>query len=204
MSQILNNLSAWKLVTGFLNKENVAVPGSPTASPSGSIVQPYQGMVGTKVYLTAAEALALSDTTVGTLYEGMYQFVQVDAGAVASVVVGSVLVWSNPDTYVVTPDVAAGTAGLIAGVALGAITKGNYGVIQVAGKASVLFKNPLTKVAISGDLVVVDSASATGDVLADATTLTSPTAKLILGVALEAPANGAVKKVLLRIGGMGV
>lgn len=206
MAQMVNNFSSWKLVTGFLNKENVPVLGSPTASPSGSIIQGYPGMLGTKAYFDTAEALRLSDTTVGTLYEGVYQCVKVVATASGTVARGTVLFWSDIVNAVVTPDVADATVtGLIAGIAIGTITKGYYGIMQVDGEASIKFAASITKATpASGDLVVVDQApTAAADVLADATGLTSVTAKGILGVALEAPVGGAVKKVLLRFGGVG-
>ena len=56
---------------------------------------------------------------------------------------GNIAFWSDRATHVVTPD-ATGNLGQVAGVILEAETKGNYGWIQVAGRATVNFKSSLT------------------------------------------------------------
>ena len=107
--------------------------------------------------------------------------------------------WSDIPNFVATPDVTASTQGLVAGIGLQANTKGNYGFIQVAGLASVLFKATITKATPAiGDLVIVDQTpSDTGDILADATGLNSVTGKSIIGVAYDLPVGGAISRVLL-------
>ncbi len=208
-----------KLIGRALNAVNDAAPGVPvsTAQVSGSIVQPFLGFVGKRLVLNNAMALKLSDTTVGTLYEGIYQYVQFRSVSTLAPAKGILAYWQDYSNYIITPDVSAtdpslggSNSGLVAGVILSAVTKGNYGFIQISGKATVLFKTTVTKTTpIQGDLVVADgTTSARGDVLADATGITNATAKLILGVSLTTPASNTASLVDLWnlrqvIGGLG-
>jgi hypothetical protein len=205
MSQALNNFASLKLVTGYINTENVPAPGLPSASPSGSIFQPYGGFVNTTFHLTTAEALALSNTAIGTCLEGDYAYVQVNPAAAGAVIRGSILYWFNQGAGIVTPDVAATTVSQIAGIALCTVTNGNYCVMQVSGIATVKFKAATTKVAPAiGDLVLADvTPSNVADIQLDATALTSPLMKAVLGVAVtSAPAGGALSPVWLRFRGL--
>ena len=63
-----------RVTAGYLNDVNDPAPGVPLASPSGSIVQNYAGQMGGKLFLGSVTASALSDTAVGTLYGGVYQY----------------------------------------------------------------------------------------------------------------------------------
>ena len=202
MSALLGTNQAPRVTTGFLNTADDPAPGVPLASPSGSIVQPYAGQVGGKLTVNNAEALGLSSTATGTLYRGVYRYVQFRLGATAANARGQLVFWYDRDNNIVTGDVADATVTpFAAGVCLMANTKGNYGWIQVSGKASVKFKAATTKTTPAiGDVVMVDATpSNTGDVLADATGLTSPNGKNKIGIALEAPVGGAVKLVELDI-----
>lgn len=187
-----------RLPTGYLNSSGGdPAPGVPLTSPSGSIVQAYAGQVGAKLSVDTNEASNLSDPAASTLFAGIYQYVQFLSSSTASNARGQIVFWSTRSTYVVTPDVTAATSGLIAGITLAAVTKGNYGWIQIAGKAGVKFRASITKATpAAGDLVVIDSTPTdTADVLADATNITSPIAKTIVGVADAAPTGGAVSAV---------
>lgn len=187
--------------TGLLNTVNDPNPGAVLASPSGSIVQSYYGQVGGRLFLGAASALAMSDVAgTGTLFEGIYQYVQFKAASAVAPARGGLVVWSDRDNFIVTPDVTAATLNAIAGVALNAVTKGNWGFIQIAGKAAVKFIAVTTKVTPAiGDLVMVDAAPTNAaDVLADATALTSLNAKNIIGIAIAAPVGGAISTISLR------
>lgn len=200
MSNILGSNQAVRVTTGFMNTVNDPVPGQLRASPSGSIIQPYTGLVGAIITLDEAQANALSDTTVGTLHAGMYQYVRFLDAPTAR---GQLVFWSAMGTFTVTGIAAAANLGKVAGVVITAATlpaAGNYGFIQIAGRASVLFSAAITKVGVAdGDLVVVDQTPAnTCDVLADATGLTSPLEKSIVGVANALPVAGAVSEVVLR------
>jgi hypothetical protein len=148
------------------------------------------GQLGAIYHLDKATADKLS------LKPGFYQYVQTKSDSTASPAAGLVALWSDRASFIVTPDTSAAAAGQIAGVYLGSLTKGNYGFIQIAGQATVKFVDSITKATpAAGDLVIVDTTAAKGEVLADATGLTSTTAKRILGVAAEAPTNAGSKLV---------
>ncbi len=193
----------------FLNDVNDPSPGQvvSTANVSGSIVQAYYGQVGKRLVLTAAMAATLSDTAIGTLYEGIYQYVASRASAPTNAPVrGHAVYWDDYENYIVSfdPGTANGgsiqlpvndNTGLFAGVLLSAPTAGNYFYIQIAGKATLVFKSPaLSKAptANSGDLVVLNSTTnPLFDVPADATNITSPVLKRIIGVAIGTPTGGS-------------
>ena len=147
-----------RITTGFLNTVNDPAPGVPvsTAQISGSIVQPYGGQLGGKLYLSADDAKKLSSSDVGTLYGGVYMYVRLSASAVAANAIrGRIVVWdltAAEDQYQVTTDLTQNESyPLYAGVALNppatttagqtgqpqnTLTPGNYGFIQIAGKST--------------------------------------------------------------------
>jgi hypothetical protein len=180
-----------------MNDVNDPAPGQSLASPSGSIIQPYTGQVGGRLVLTTPMALKLSNTAIGTLYEGVYQYVQFLSTATAAAVRGQLCYWSNRANGVVTSDQTATNCSLWAGWFINVITKGNYGFIQISGRVTALSKSTVTKTTPAiGDLVVIDSStSPTVDTLADATAITNGNAKLIVGTAIEALASGALKQI---------
>lgn len=194
-----------RIIARALNSVDDPAPGVPLSSSqaSGSIIQPYYGMVGKRLVCTAAMAAKLSDTTIATLYEGIYQYVQFKSGSTATPARGALVYWYDFENYIITPDVSATSnfggdnSGLIAGVILNSVTKGNYGFIQIAGKAGVLFTTPITKTTpVQGDFVTANSTTTNkADVLADATGLTGPTMKRALGVSIETPVANAIKLV---------
>ena len=189
-----------KLPTGFLNSVNGdPAPGLPvsTTGVSGSIIQPYLGQVGGKLSLDTTEASGMSDPATATLLAGVYMYVQFLVSSVAANVRGQIVFWSSRATYVVTPDVTAATSGLVAGVTLSAITKGNFGWIQIAGRANVKYKGALTAVApVAGDLVIVDQApSNLVDDPTQSTALTPAQTKGILGTAVVLPVAAATSAV---------
>lgn len=188
---MLLDLQSFRL-TAALNLINDAAPGVTisTASAGGAVmVQPYQGMVGGHLTLNRTNALQMQDTPTGALYEGLYQYVQFLSTATNNAALGRVVYWSDRENYIVTSDSTATTSSQFAGVILNpGLTKGNYGWIQVAGKATVLFGTVTKAGAAIGDMVVV-GASGVADVLADATPVASPNLKLALGEALVVPVN---------------
>lgn len=194
-----------RLVARLLNDVNDAAPGVPvsTSQVSGSIIQPYYGMVGKRLVLTAAMASKFSDTTIGTLYEGIYQYVNFYTSEVLAAARGALVYWRDFESYVITTDVSASSnlggpnSGLVAGVVLNVVTAGNYGFIQIAGKASVKFKTTITKATPAmGDLVLADgTTSSRGDLLNDASPITMALGKLILGVAITTPTSAGISLV---------
>lgn len=190
-----------KLPTGFLNSAaGDPAPGVPLTSPSGSIVQSYAGQLGAKLSVDTTEASNLSDSATATLFAGVYQYVQFYLSSSGANARGQIVFWQTASSYIVTPDVTAATQGLIAGITLAAITKGNYGWIQIQGKAMVKFKATLTAATpAAGDLIIVDQAPT--NAADDPTQSGNPTyliAKSILGVADVAPGGGTISAVDLN------
>ena len=194
---ILGTNQSPKLPTGFINSAGGdPAPGVPLSSSqaSGSIIQPYFGQVGAKLSLDTTEAPSLSDPSQATLFAGVYQYVLFLSTSVAANARGQVVFWSNRPAYVVTPDVTAATQGLIAGITLSAITKGNYGWIQIAGRATVKYKAALgAATPAAGDLIIVDQAlTNTADDPTQSTALTPLQAKSQIGLASALPVAGSV------------
>lgn len=187
-----------RISTGFLNTVNDAVPGSTVASPTGNLE--YVGLLGQELELTSAQALALSKTTIGTLYAGRYKYVKTLSSATAAPARGLVAVWSDEDNYVVNSDVAATTVGRAAGVFISAPTKGNYCFIQVEGKATLQCHSSVGGTT-AGDLAMVDTTTGAVLAVADATAGgvdTALEAKKVIGTFIEAPANSGLKTALVR------
>jgi hypothetical protein len=179
-----------RITTGYLDTVNDAAPGQ---NASGVGVLDYAGDLGKVISFKNNNVPASAHT----FYGGQYQYVQTKAASSAAPAYGAIAYWYDEATYVVTPDYPAGSS-KIAGIYLGAPTKGNYCFIQRSGLAHVLFRASITKATPAiGDLVVVTAGAATADVLADATNLTSVELRSVLGVASEAPANGVTKLVQL-------
>lgn len=196
----------------LLNDVNDPSPGQVLTSPSGSIVQPYFGQVGKRLVCTAAMAATLSDTAVGTLFEGIYQYVNSRSATPTNTPIrGGTTYWDDYENYIVSFDpggnngsggsiqlATSDNTGNFAGILLSAPTVGNYFYIQIAGKASVRFKTAqLSKAtALAGDLVYLDGTNTSrADVQADATNVTSPILKRLLGVAINTPTGNAVSLV---------
>jgi hypothetical protein len=137
------------------------------------------------------------DPTVGTLYGGVYKYVQTVAAAdrTTAPARGLIAFWYNDDNFVVTADATDGNQ---CGVFLNAITSGDWGWIQVGGDASVLFSEAITKATPAvKDVVVCDSGLDTADVESDSTSYTNLIYKRILGIAKEVPVAGAISVVEL-------
>ena len=192
-----------------LNKVNdTLVGGQLTTMPTG-FSQYQQNLPGDRIILDDVTALALSDTSVGTLYGGIYMYVATLSTATASPAVGSIAFFTGASVsgsasvpYQVTSDAQATTTlpAMIAGIFINAVTKGNWGWIQVAGVASILMDSTISSTVL-GSLVVA-KASATVASTADNTTVTNPTAAVIaavIGVSLTtATTSTAVKCSITR------
>lgn len=186
-----------RVAARFLNDVNDAGIGG--SVPPLLISQPVPGQLGDIFYMSAADALRMSDTAVGTLFEGLYQYVQMDPAATASGTVrGGLVFWKDFENYIVSIDAPAATGmGLCAGVALNVVSKGNYGWIQISGKASVKFSASVTDTT-AGDLVVVDQTpAATANTIADATAGSAKISKSVIGTAIAAPSNNTISTVML-------
>ncbi len=122
-----------------------------TSVPSGVAAnQGIQDVPGDRMVLGHADARALSNSSVGYLYGGLYQYVATRSDATASNLRGCLAFWylnpttptpNNYNNYVVTGDEVTQS---IAGVFINAIAKGYFWWIQVAGFVSVQFKGTIT------------------------------------------------------------
>lgn len=198
---------AVSLTAKFLNDVNdFAVGGQLVSVPSGVPVPPSsQTIAGDRIVLDDATALALSDTAVGTLFGGIYMYVGTLSTATASPARGALAFWPAANLgsgatpqYQVTSDAqpVAATPGYWAGIFISAITKGNFGWIQIGGLAGVLFDSALTAAATASTVSAKVSAAvaATAD---SGVVLTTITAALIIGVSVGIPTVSTVSPVLL-------
>ncbi len=168
-------------LTGKLNATNDPVVGQ---SVTGG--QAYTGQLGAVALLNADAALGLSDTTVSTLYGGKYQYVKFLSTQSGTTVKNGPVYWSDRDNFVVTADVPTNGADF-AGIALNVVTKGNYGWIQVAGKASLNVAAVTKGTPAIGDPVSTSSIGIFDDV-SDANMTNLQVARFV-GVWEVAPAN---------------
>jgi hypothetical protein len=181
-----------------LNDINDAYAANNTASASGA-TNTYAAQLGARVWLDGNPGGVRYDTAIGTLYGGKYQYVKTTAGTTATYVLGRPVFWTDFENYVVTADCTAVLVGKVAGVMLNTVTKGNYGWIQTAGKATVLFKTGITATTpADGDLIVIDVGTGLADDLTQSGSPTYLILKAAIGVALAAPVSATASLVLLR------
>ena len=181
-----------------LNDVNDAYPANNTPSASGS-TNMYAAQLGARVWLDGNPGGVRYDTAVGTLYGGKWQYVKTTAGTTATYVLGRPVFWTDFENYVVTADATAVLVGKVAGIMLNTVTKGYYAWIQVAGKATVLFKTGITAATpADGDLIVIDASTGLADDLTQSSSPTYLTLKAAIGVALAAPVSATASLVLLR------
>ncbi len=192
-----NSTGIVRLTTPYLNTINDAYPGVTTNGYSGQPNQ-YQGQVGTTVTLNAAQALKRSDTTVGTLYGGTYQYVQFYTSQSGTTVKGGPVYWQDADNYIVTADVPTGAPGF-AGVAISVPTKGNYAWILIEGKCQCQPLDNTTKTTPAIGDTMVTSTIGRFDDLADATAFDGTNQKLIAGQWIEAPADATSTRYLAYV-----
>lgn len=193
---MFDRINSLFLVSGYLNNEDNASQGG-EAGLAG-----VPGQLGQVYTATFAQALALSKTSVGTLYGGLYQVVKFKSTSTTAPARGGLCFWEAPGTtYTVTPDTTALLETNIAGVYVNAPTKGNFGIIQVGGLASVLFRSTVTD-KTAGNIVLQLTTTNTADAIADATgTYISGGVKGIknvIGSAYAAPADAGITTVLLK------
>lgn len=194
----------------FLNDVNDSASGGvPVSLPAGvPLPQSSQTLPGDRIVLDDATALALSDTTVGTLFGGIYMYVQTLSTATASPARGTAAFIRAADfpggataAYQVTSDVQPSTTipTFIAGVFINAITKGNFGWIQIGGTMSCLFDSAITTAVVGSSVSVKISAAvaSTFDVGVVVTTATIPIGAVnaLVGMAIDLPVVSTVTRV---------
>ncbi len=184
------------LTSGYLNNEDTAFQGG----ESGLAGVP--GQLGQIFSATFAQALSLSKTSVGTLYGGLYQVVKFKSTSTTAPARGGLCFWeAGGATYTVTPDTSALLETNLAGVYVNAPTKGNYGIIQVGGLCSALFRASVTD-KTAGNIALQLTTTNTLDAIADATgTYISGGVKglkNIVGSCYAAPTDGGITTVWIK------
>jgi hypothetical protein len=191
-------------IVSKLSNANDPLPGQSVSSGTGA--PQYAGQVGCRVCLGNDDP-SIANSSSPTLFGGIYQYVQFLLTATKAAAQGLLAFWSTDSTYIVTNDEPTGVSD-IAGICLNSVSKGNYGWIQIAGKAQVQYRAVLTKTTPAvGDLVLAAALGSVTpgvvDILADATNITSVQARMMIGIVVgTAPAfpGGGIGTVRLRFG----
>lgn len=199
---------------GKLNRVNDPVAGGSIVSgntvPGGGVANSQNlraGQLGFEVELDAAEALRLSDTSIGTLFAGTYMYVQLGLGG-AQPLRGNVAFISsiaNGGNYIVSGDAAtAGTLLRPVGVFINTITLGNFGWIQVSGLASLQFATAITN-ETDGALVKIVNQTGLGVGQQIAADLTASITDVLVSAyvktgmyAAELPVDNTITRVWMR------
>jgi hypothetical protein len=197
------------LTAAYLNDVNdVTVGGQIQYVPTNvTASQGIQTQPGDRIILDDATASALSDTTIGTLYGGMYMYVQSTyttqipvLGAAAFYKAADVgnLAPTSPNTtsYVAYSDAQPTTAipSYFLGVYINVITKNNYGWIQIGGMATCLFDSALTATA-AGNWVSVKVSSSVASCFDCGAVVGVVTLSALVGTAVGLPATSTASKV---------
>jgi hypothetical protein len=195
-----------QLTAKFLNNVNDTVSGGAVVSlPAGVGAPPVSGtQPGDRIILDDASALALSDASTGTLWGGIYEYVQTLSTATAAPAVGTAAFFRAADVggatpYLVTSD-AQPTAAIptyFAGVFINAITKGNFGWIQIAGVANCLFDSAVTAAAAGNSVSVKVSAAVASTFDSGLGTASALLYASMVGVAVGLPATSTLSKVAI-------
>ncbi len=179
-----------RVTSGKINTVDDAQPGGAHISGLGRA----PGQLG-QVFELGERAAQDMDSA---LHGGKYMYVKFKAGTTQSNAKGQLVAWDDIDDFVVTPDPTTANLSRVAGVALNAVTKGNYGFIQVSGLATVKCKAAVTTTTDGTIAVAVSDTTINVDSLADATATINGNVKAYVGNFAEAPANGALKLAVLN------
>lgn len=210
--------SIWNAATNLINNTNVATIGELNTviqALAGAGFAPLYGSqqdLGKRMCLPEFDLVPQASSkyllSTGTAeFGGIYQAIQVDSGATAANVAAGKAAFvletatggaagSGALGYVVTDEAHALALTLLGGVFLNSITPGNFGFVQVHGKANVLYNAAVTDPGVVGDSVVVKGAGdGTFDALALATATTNLTMGKNIGYALVGAVAGQLKTV---------
>jgi len=118
------------------------------------------------VYIDASSIASVNDATLpyagqlGLTYSSngkTYQLVQFKS-TTTTIAAGTAVMWTDPANFVVSAKVADSVRNMPAGMALGTVTAGNYGWIQVGGPVTTLIS---TGSITAGDVVIMSSTDGT-------------------------------------------
>ena len=189
-------------IPGPLNAVNTP---SPFGAQDGYGTNYPTGLTNKRVIqlgFSEAQALQAPSPSIEQLYEGIYQFVQVDSGATQANVNAGLAAYYKIDASnnnvnpirTVTDEANASSASLFAGVFLNPITAGNYGFIfSGAGRVNVTYKGTLGTPGAIGNTTVCGGGSGTFD----GGSATSIVAKTV-GVQVVAAAGGGTSPIFMK------
>lgn len=194
------------LTAQYLNTVNDASAGGVIVSLPSGVTGPQisQTQIGDRIVIDDVTALALSNTTIGTLYGGIYEYVQYVTTTRAAVRGGAAF-WSQTNltttgNYIVSGDAQPSTSvpTYFAGVFISAPTANNYCWIQIAGLATCLFDSGTLTAIAAGDAVSVKvSATVASTFDVGATGSSTVTLAAMVGVAVGAPVSNTASTVML-------
>jgi hypothetical protein len=156
------------------------------------------GQLGQIVEISEEEAQKMDSA----LHAGKYKYVQFKSGSTQSNAKGQLVFYAtaaDAAAHIVTPDPTTALLGRVAGVALNAVSKGNYGWIQTEGTATIRTKTSVTTTTDGTVAVAISETVGKVDSLADATAATDLQVRSAVGRFLEAPANDSLKLVTLNL-----
>lgn len=188
----------------YLDTVNDPVCGDSVSSGTGA--SPRAGQLGNILRLGMADAKKRGSAI--TLYAGDYQYVKFKASTTYAGIQGRLVFWDAYSStyasngmvnYTVTPDATTANTACFAGIALGTITAGYYGWIQISGLANVLCAASIVD-NTAGDIAFIETALTGGVGAADFVAYGSATALQLcklFGYAYQTPVAGSSKLVNL-------
>ena len=174
----------------------------------GSLDNRYPGLLGQTVVHSSSTALKSSKTSVGTLFEGVYQLVKFTTAMVRGTLVFWDTLANNGINDFEVGNVSTAATCFRAGVCLftDAAATGKFGYIQVAGLASIQFANAavgtiglgvIQATAVNVGLLTVN----TVNTIVDATAITAAEKRAWVGTAYETPTQNVISRVLMSSDG---
>lgn len=162
----------------------------------------YPGLLGATLVVDDKGAAKYSDTSVGTLYNGVYQLVKLTS----NIVRGQIVNWDTNSANGMADFEVTGNSALDtmfkAGVAICAGTSGEYCWIQVAGLASCKYAGTVTDATVGNLVVQTSGTDETVNAIADGDAFaTALLVKRLVGIAYELPVVNSFKKVILNLAG---
>jgi hypothetical protein len=177
--------------------------------------QGIQDVPGDRIIFGMADALALSNTSIGTLYGGLYQYVRTKSNSTNTPTLGRLLFWDNTvnyNLYQTTPDEVTGQK---AGFSINTLTKGYSWWMQICGIVNARYRATITGTPTVGRGVFALMGGAGSDsgtleqLVGASTTVTTGGANNVgvdtlmanyAGVAIELPTNGGLKQIEVPFG----